>query len=55
MIYIGLAVSVVVGAIGAYLAETKGRPHLEGFLFGFFLGLIGILIIFILPKRTPKD
>ena len=55
MIYIGLALGVITGGIGAYFSEGKGRPHLEGFLLGFFFGVIGILITLILPTRKIED
>ena len=38
-IAIVLAIGVFFGAIGAYLAEKKGRKHYEGFLLGFLFGL----------------
>ena len=50
-----IALGVVTGGIGAFISERKGRPHLEGFLLGFFFGLIGILITLILPKRKTED
>ena len=54
-IFILLALGVVTGGIGAYISEKKGRRHTEGFLLGFFFGLIGILIALILPKQQAKD
>ncbi|MDG1053504.1 MAG: hypothetical protein P8O78_02600 [Flavobacteriaceae bacterium] len=50
-----LALGIVTGGIGAYISERKGRRHLEGFLLGFFFGLIGILISLLLPKRKIED
>ena len=49
-----LALGIVTGGIGAYISERKGRRHLEGFLLGFFFGLIGILISLLLPKREDR-
>lgn len=54
-IYILLALGIVTGGIGAFISEKKGRRHIEGFLLGFFLGLIGILIALILPKQPVED
>lgn len=54
-IYILLALGVVTGGIGAFISEKKGRQHIEGFLLGFFFGLIGILIALILPKKWVED
>ena len=54
-IYSLLAVAVVMGGLGAYLSEKKGRTHLEGFLMGFLLGLIGLLIVLAFPKKKKED
>ena len=54
-IYSLLAVAVVMGGLGAYFSEKKGRTHLEGFLMGFLLGLIGLLIVLALPKKKKED
>lgn len=54
-IFILLALGVITGGIGAYISEKKGRRHTEGFLLGFFFGLIGIVIALILPKQQAKD
>lgn len=50
-IYHLLVVAVIMGAIGAFVSERKGRTHLEGFLMGFLLGIIGVLIVLVLPKK----
>ena len=50
-----LALGIITGGIGAFISERKGRPHLEGFLLGFFFGLIGIIITLLLPKRKIED
>lgn len=54
-LYIAIALGVVTGAIGAYIAERKNRPHIHGFLLGFFFGLIGILITLVLSKREEGN
>jgi len=38
-----IALGVFFGAVGAYLAEKRGRTHYKGFLVGFFFGLLGVL------------
>jgi len=43
---------VVCGYIGRYLAIEKGRDKTEGMLFGAFLGVIGLLIIALLPTKN---
>ena len=50
-IAIVLAISVFFGAIGAYLAEKKGRKHYEGFLLGFLFGLLGVVIEMMLSSK----
>jgi hypothetical protein len=50
-----IATGVFFGAVGAYLAEKRGRTHYKGFLVGFFFGLLGVLslVIFLENKNTP--
>ena len=45
------AIAVVFGALGAYLAEKKGRKHYEGFLLGFLFGFLGVIVEFFLPSK----
>ena len=45
------AIAVIFGAVGAYLAEKKGRKHYEGFLLGFLFGFIGVIVEFFLPSK----
>lgn len=45
-----LMAGLVFGMMGSYVADTKGRPSGEGFIFGFMLGPIGILIVVLLPS-----
>jgi len=54
-IYTAVALGVITGAIAAYIAERKNRPHIHGFLLGFFFGLIGILITLVLSKREEGN
>lgn len=46
-----LVVAVAFGFGTMKLATNKGRAGVEGFLLGFFLGLIGLIIEAVLPKR----
>ena len=48
------AIGFIFGAIGAYIAEKKGRSHYEGFLLGFLFGLLGVIAEIFLPKK-PKE
>tara|TARA_B100001989_G_scaffold49560_1_gene31960 strand:+ start:1297 stop:1461 length:165 start_codon:yes stop_codon:yes gene_type:complete len=51
-IYLYLAVGVLLGACGSYVAEKRGRSQLEGFILGFLLGIIGLIIEAFLPKKN---
>ena len=50
-----IAIGVFFGAVGAYLAEQRGRTHYKGFLVGFFFGFLGVmsLVLFLKNKKTP--
>jgi hypothetical protein len=39
------------GLLGRYIAKQKGRENIEGFLFGFFLSFIGVIIVLLLPSK----
>ena len=55
ILLISLVAGIVTGFIGSYVAGEKGRSNLEGFIFGFLLSVIGIIIVGILPtKEKPK-
>tara|TARA_B100001059_G_scaffold231246_1_gene266757 strand:- start:9288 stop:9467 length:180 start_codon:yes stop_codon:yes gene_type:complete len=45
------AIAIIFGALGAYLAENKGRKHYEGFLLGFLFGFLGVIVEFFLPSK----
>ena len=50
------AIAIVFGALGAYLAEKKGRKHYEGFLLGFLFGFLGLILELFLPsKKIDKN
>jgi hypothetical protein len=48
-----LVIWIVCGVIGAMIAAGKERPLWHGAALGFLLGLIGLLIIALLPRRAP--
>jgi hypothetical protein len=41
--------ALVCGGFGAYVADKKDRSRFEGFMFGFFLGPIGVVAAACLP------
>jgi VIT1/CCC1 family predicted Fe2+/Mn2+ transporter len=45
------AIIAALGFLGKYIAELKGRNPLEGFLPGTLLGLLGILIEALFPRK----
>src|SRR5262245_53900736 len=53
ILFVVLPVLAVVWAIsggfGLYVASSKNRSPTEGFLFGFFLGPLGVLVEALLP------
>ncbi len=51
LVYFSLAVGVATGALGAYVAERRGRPRAFGFILGFFFGILGILVVYLLPNK----
>lgn len=52
----GFAVWCMFAGVGWYIAVQKGRPALEGALFGFFLGPIGFIIEACMPTiATPQS
>jgi MFS family permease len=44
------------GVLASYFATKRGRYPLGWFLIGFFLGAIGVLLLFVLPKveKSPS-
>jgi len=43
------------GLLAAHFAKKRGRRPLGWFFIGFFLGFIGILILFLLPKIEKAE
>jgi hypothetical protein len=46
--------AVVCSIFGSYIATEKGRDSTEGALFGLILGLLGLLILALLPNKEIK-
>lgn len=58
---IGLAVfliffgsSIITGLVGLYVAKQKGRSRGEGFLFGFFFHVLGLIVVSCLPNKVEN-
>ena len=45
-------VALVTGFIGQYVAKEKNREQGEGFILGFLLSVLGIIIVALLPTKT---
>ena len=55
MIWLYLVIHcVILGLFGRYVALQKNRSPSEGFLFGFFLSLIGILVVAMMPTNEKE-
>lgn len=58
-IYVLIGVgALIMGFIGVYVSNSKNRSGWEGFLFGFFLSILGIIIAALLPtikKEKPAE
>lgn len=50
-IVFGVATGIFCGVIASNIAKEKGRNLTEGFLLGFFLSYMGLLIVALLPKN----
>jgi uncharacterized membrane protein len=46
-----LLISVIFGFVGRYISTQKNRSRTEGFVFGFFLSIFGLIIISLLPSK----
>ena len=55
MIWLYLTIHcIILGFFGRYVALQKNRSASEGFLFGFFLSLIGILVVAMMPTNKKE-
>ena len=46
-----LVMGIICAFIGGNISTSKGRTYGEGFAFGFFLGIIGLITVAVLPKN----
>ena len=53
-LYIWLVVRAICGLIAVAIASSKGRSQVGWFFGGFFLTIIGIIIVAVLPNLTEK-
>lgn len=45
---------VFFGCLAAFIAKRRGRNPITWFFLGLFLGILGILLVLILPAPRPK-
>ena len=48
-------ISFIYARIGSHLSQKRGRNIRTGFWIGFFFGLIGLLILFLLPVKEKQE
>lgn len=48
-------VALVTGFIGQYVAKEKNREQGEGFILGFLLSVLGIIIVALLPTKSANQ
>ncbi|MBY0528603.1 MAG: DUF4339 domain-containing protein [Rhabdochlamydiaceae bacterium] len=44
-------ICIAVGAIASHYAKQRGRNHRAWFVIGFLFGILGLLILFLLPSK----
>ena len=52
--FFGILLLLIIGAFSAYIANGKGYPWVLGLILGMVLGLIGLIIVAVLPCRSSK-
>jgi hypothetical protein len=55
VIIILIALSLIMGFLGRYVAMGKNRSAAEGFWIGFLFSILGIIIIALLPTKEKKS
>lgn len=48
-------IALITGLIGQYVAKEKKREQAEGFILGFLLSVLGILIVALLPTQSSNQ
>lgn len=52
-VFIVVFIGVICGLIGSGMASHKNRGGVTGFFLGFFLWIIGIIIVAVMPAAAP--
>ena len=51
----GLIIRILFGLWCKHLACSKGYSELFGFIVGFFVGILGVIIYLLIPSSYPKN
>ena len=49
-----IVIWIISGFIASYIYKNRGRPGIVGFLAGFLLGPLGIILALVTPSNLPK-
>jgi cytochrome bd-type quinol oxidase subunit 1 len=51
--WVALVIGIlVIAGFGAWVADKKGRDHMEGFMLGLSLGLLGVIVEALLSDKN---
>lgn len=54
-ILLTVALWILMGTATSYFASQRGRDPFAWFLIGMLLGVLGLLLLFLLPPAAPKE
>lgn len=54
-ILLTVALWILMGTATSYFANQRGRDPFAWFLIGMLLGVLGLLLLFLLPPAAPKE
>lgn len=52
-LFVEIVIPLLMGGIAAYIAKNRGRNPVVWFFVGVIFGLLGIIVLFLLPKVEP--
>lgn len=54
-IYLSLIIGLITGFICSYYAQKRGRSQETWFCIGLFFGVVGLIVLFLLPSYEKKE
>lgn len=54
-LFLSIMLWLMIGSATAYFANQRGRDPLVWFMVGMLIGLLGLLLLFLLPPVTEED